>query len=233
MPDELDVSAPEPSAVENGVAESVIPVSELPLEGVAHVPSPRQNVDEDALVPPFKLATGRFPVTPVDNGKPVQLVSVPEVGVPKTGVTSVGEVDKTLLPDPVEVVTPVPPLATGRVPVTPVVSGSPVQLVSVPEVGVPNKGVTKVGEVASTLAPDPVEVVTPVPPLATGSVPVTPVVKGSPVALVNTAAEGVPKAGVTSVGELDSTLLPEPVEVVTPVPPDVTGRADPSVRDVK
>ncbi len=176
IPDELDVSAPEPSAVENGVAEFVIPVREL--VGVAHVPSPRQNVDEDALVPPFKLATGRFPVTPVDNGKPVQLVSVPEVGVPKTGVTSVGEVDKTLLPDPVDVVTPVPPLATG-------------------------------------------------------SVPVTPVVSGSPVALVNTAADGVPRAGVTSVGELDSTLLPEPVEVVTPVPPEVTGRADPSVKDVR
>ena len=135
---------------------------------MAHVPSPRQNVDEDALVPPFKLATGRFPVTPVDNGKPVQLVSVPEVGVPNKGVTKVGEVASTLAPDPVDVVTPVPPLATGSVPVTPVVSGSPVQLVSVPEVGVPKTGVTKVGEVDKTLLPDPVEVVTPVPPEATG-----------------------------------------------------------------
>jgi len=34
----------------------------------------------------------------------------------------------------------------------------------------------------------------PVPPLATGSVPVTPVVNGSPVALVRVADEGVPKA---------------------------------------
>ena len=32
------------------------------------------------------------------------------------GVTSVGLVDKTLLPEPVEVVTPVPPAKTGRVP---------------------------------------------------------------------------------------------------------------------
>ena len=33
---------------------------------------------------------------------------------------------------------PVPPLATGKVPVTPVVSGKPVRLVAVPLVGVPS-----------------------------------------------------------------------------------------------
>jgi hypothetical protein len=53
------------------------------------------------------------PDTPVDTGRPVQLVSVPLVGVPKIGVTNVGEVLSTVFPDPVEVVTPVPPLATG------------------------------------------------------------------------------------------------------------------------
>ena len=31
--------------------------------GVAHVPSPRQNVEADALVPLFKLPTGKLPVT--------------------------------------------------------------------------------------------------------------------------------------------------------------------------
>jgi hypothetical protein len=36
--------------------------------------------------------------------------------VPKIGVTKVGLVDKTLLPEPVLVVTPVPPRATGNVP---------------------------------------------------------------------------------------------------------------------
>jgi hypothetical protein len=82
---------------------------------------------------------------------------------------------KTLLE--VNVDAPVPPLATGRVPVTPVVNGRPVQLVNVPDEGVPNTGVTSVGEVASTFAPDPVDEVTPVPPLATGSVPVTFVVR--------------------------------------------------------
>jgi len=41
---------------------------------------------------------------------------LPEVGVPKIGVTSVGVVDNTVLPEPVDVVTPVPPLATANVP---------------------------------------------------------------------------------------------------------------------
>jgi hypothetical protein len=35
--------------------------------GVAHVPSPLQNVDDDALVPEFKLVTGRLPLTSVLN----------------------------------------------------------------------------------------------------------------------------------------------------------------------
>ena len=44
---------------------------------------------------------------------------------------------------------------------------------------------------------------------------------------------GVPKAGVTSVGEVARTTDPEPVEVVVPVPPLVTGRAAPSVSEGK
>ena len=68
-----------------------------------------------------------------------------------------------------------------------------------------------------------VSVVAPVPPLATGSVPVTPVVKGKPVALVNVAAEGVPRFGVVSVGEDARTRLPVPVAAVAPVPPFAMG----------
>lgn len=45
-------------------------------------------------------------------------------------------------------------------------------------------------------------VVAPVPPFVIAKTPVTPVVKGKPVAFVNIAAEGVPKAGVTKVGEV-------------------------------
>ena len=100
------------------------------------------------------------PDTPVDIGRPVQLVSVPLEGVPSAGVTNVGLVANTRAPVPVSFVTaaskfalegvpkkvampvpkdvmPVPPLATGRVPVTPVVRGRPVALVSVADTGVP------------------------------------------------------------------------------------------------
>ena len=75
------------------------------------------------------------------------------------------------MPEPVDVVTPVPPLATGSVPVTPVVNGKPVRFVATPDDGVPSAGVTNVGEVDKTTLPEPVEVVTPVPPLATANVP--------------------------------------------------------------
>jgi hypothetical protein len=99
---------------------------------------------------------GRAPVTPEVNGNPVRLVATPEAGVPRAGVTNVGELDRTVFPVPVLLVTPVPPLATGRVPVTPVVIGNPVRLVATPEEGVPRAGVTNVGEVAKHTAPDPV-----------------------------------------------------------------------------
>jgi len=62
----------------------------------------------------------------------------------------------------------------------------------------------------------PARVVAPVPPLAIGSVPVTPVVKGNPVALVKVTLVGVPKIGVTRVGLVENTKL---VDVV-PVAPD-------------
>ena len=70
---------------------------------------------------------------------------------------------------------------------------------------------------------------TSVPPLAIGKTPVTPVVNGNPVALVNTPDAGVPSAGGTSVGDVANTTEPEPVELVSvgacpaePVPVEVT-----------
>src|SRR5580692_1535162 len=50
----------------------------------------------------------------------------------------------------------VPPFATGRMPVTPIVSGKPVTFVITPEAGVPSAGVTRVGEVDITTLPVPV-----------------------------------------------------------------------------
>jgi hypothetical protein len=120
----------------------------------------------------------------------------------------------------------VPPLATGNVPVTPVVRGNPVQFVNVPDVGVPNTGVTKVGDVLSTTEPEPVDVVTPVPPLVTPSVPVTPVVSGKPVQLVSVPLAGVPSAGVVRVG--DTSVNPDTDVVVVPRVRDV----EPSVMAV-
>ena len=55
------------------------------------------------------------PETPVAIGKPVALVNIPEVGVPKTGVTNVGLVLRTVEPVPVLVVTPVPPDVTANI----------------------------------------------------------------------------------------------------------------------
>jgi hypothetical protein len=73
-----------------------------------------------------------------------------------------------------------------------------------------------------------VRVVAPVPPLATGNVPVTPVVKGKPVAFVRVTDVGVPRTGVTNVGDVDNTLLPDPVLVPTPVPPLATFKRGPA-----
>ena len=52
------------------VSEVEVVLPPPPPAGVAHVPSPRQNVVEDALVPEFRFVTGRFPVTPVVRGSP-------------------------------------------------------------------------------------------------------------------------------------------------------------------
>ena len=73
---------------------------------------------DDEPVPPLAIASN--PVA-FATGMLVQLLRLPEVGVPSSGVTSVGEVLSTVEPVPVEVPTPVPPLATGRMPVTLVV----------------------------------------------------------------------------------------------------------------
>jgi hypothetical protein len=108
-------------------------------------------------------------------------------------------------------------------PETPVEIGKPVAFVKTPEAGVPSAGVTSVGLSANTRAPVPVSPVTAAAKFALDGVaknvatpvpkPETPVEIGNPVALVNVAENGVPNTGVTNVGLLDNTLLPEPVLV--------------------
>ena len=89
----------------------------------------------------------------VNVGLPVQLVITPLVGVPNSGVTNVGLVANTNAPVPVSPVTAVAKLAEEGVakkaatpapnPLIPVATGNPVQLVRVPEAGVPYAGATK------------------------------------------------------------------------------------------
>ena len=112
----------------------------------------------------------------------------------------------------------------------------PVKLNEVP-VAAPITGETNVGVLANTNAPVPVSSVTalikfelvgvakndtiPVPK------PLTPVAIGKPVALVKVALDGVPKFGVTKFGLVDNTTFPDPVDVVTPVPPYATANVEP------
>src|ERR1700761_2316548 len=97
----------------------------------------------------------------LDMNSPIlPAVALPPAVVPTIfGVVIVGLVVQTIELEPVTaeviaVATPVPS------PLTPVVIGNPVQLVRVPEAGVPRAGVTKVGEVAKTRLPEPVSSVT-------------------------------------------------------------------------
>ena len=147
------------------------------------------NVVDVEPVPPRLM--GRVPVVPASIGRPAQLVRVPELGVPSAGVTSVGEVERTTAPVPVEVVTPVPPFATGKVPVTwvvrltpdrvppnvrlPVVVTVPVRVMPL-TVPVPETEVTVPVLPAIVIAPEPLVMVIPVPAVNVALVKVLPVV---------------------------------------------------------
>jgi hypothetical protein len=144
-------------------------------------------------------------------------VKIEIVGVTRTALVIVGAVANTRDPVPVSSVTAVLKLALEGVarnvatpvarPDTPVEIGSPVAFVRVPEVGVPRAGATRVGLVANTKAPVPVSSVTAEIRFALEGVarnvatpepkPEMPVDTGSPVALVKTPADGVPRFGVT------------------------------------
>ena len=166
---------------------------------------------------------------------PVEEDAVPTVIL----VPKVGAVENTSDPDPVSSVTADARFADDGVaknvatpvprPLTPVLIGSPVAFVRVPDDGVPSAPpLTTKAPADPTLTPRAVATpvpkdVIPVPPLATGNVPVTPVVSGKPVALVRVTDVGVPNIGVTSVGLVERTTDPVPVLVVTPVPPLATG----------
>lgn len=169
----------------------VVAANWLRLPPVYATVPPAPNATEEPSVPvnvSVLLAVSVFPsaivsVDPVAGAVNATLLIDVADAIPSVGVTSVGLVANTAAPEPVSsvkaaarfalegvaknVATPVPR------PETPVEIGRPVQLVSVPLVGVPSIGVVRVGLTERTTDPVPVDVVTPVPPLATGRVPVT------------------------------------------------------------
>jgi hypothetical protein len=155
-------------------------------------------------------------------------------GVPRAGVTKVGLLAKTKAPDPVSSVTAEARLADDGVPkkvatpvpkpLTPVEIGRPVMFVATPEAGVPNAGVTNVGEFDNTTEPVPVELVTPVPPLATARVPVISAVErvtASHEALVPSDWRYLLAAEVW----LGNRLFNAPAAVEAPVPPSATAKS--------
>ena len=143
------------------VATPKFGVTKVGVSANTSAPDPVSSVTADAKLADDgvakKVATpDPSPETPVEIGKPVQFVSVPDAGVPRSGVTSdgevkVGAVPKTSAPDPVSSVTADAKLADDGVakkvptlapsPETPVEIGKPVQFVSVPDAGTPSVGV--------------------------------------------------------------------------------------------
>jgi hypothetical protein len=194
------------------------------------------------------------------------LVRVPDVGVPNNGVVRVGDVANTKSPVPVSsditpsnseeevaantlsllpVVVKVPAVGnvtfvaavvvrvklfapavakvelSANVKVAAVAGAVKATLLILVAEATPRVGVVRVGDVANTKSPLPVSSVSAAAKLADDGVaknvatlaakPETPVEIGRPVQLVRVPEDGVPKAGVTSVGELANTKAPVPV----------------------
>ena len=199
---------------------------------------PALNVDRpECVFAPFSsgMVAPDVPVVTPEDGSSVQLVSTPDAGVPNAGVTSVGDVANTAAPDPVSSVSAAFRLELDGVaknadtlvpsPLTPVDIGKPVALVKVAKEGVPKLGVVSTGSVAKTANPVPVSSVSAAAKLAELGVPrkvatfvpspLTPVDTGRPVALVRVAKDGTPKLGVVSTGDVAKTASPVPVSSVS------------------
>ena len=240
------------------VANTLTPVPVLSVRANA-------KLAEDGV--PKKVATlAAKPDTPVEIGRPVQLVRVPEPGVPNAGVMKVGVLLNTKRPLPVSseitpansaeevaanilslfpVVVNVPAVGnvtleaavvvsvklkapavakvdpSAKVKVAAVAGAVKATLLILVAVATPNTGVTRVGVVANTLTPVPVLSVRANAKLADDGVPKkvatlaakpdTPVEIGRPVQLVRVPEDGVPNAGVTRVGDVANTNAPLPV----------------------
>ena len=96
------------------VVKAPLPAVVEPMDpGAAKVAPPRELAFKLATFVVLETTKGAVPVATVLVNCPDTLREVP-VAAPITGVTSVGDVARTTEPEPVEVVDPVPPLATGK-----------------------------------------------------------------------------------------------------------------------
>jgi hypothetical protein len=212
-----------------------VPVSSVKApKRLAELNEPKEVALPTEVIAPVKLALVVTLPAVRPEAVPVMFVPTKADGVPRAGVTNVGEVAKTKEPVPVSSVTAEAKLADDGVPkkvatpvpkpLTPVEIGNPVAFVKVPEAGVPNAGVTKVGLFDRTTEPVPVEEVTPVPPLATGRVPVMSAVErltASHVALVPSVWRYLFALPVW----VGNRLFKAAVAVEAPVPPSATAKS--------
>jgi hypothetical protein len=157
------------------------------------VNEPKDDALPTEVTAPVKLALVVTLPAVKPEAVPVMFVPTKADGVPRAGVTRVGLVAKTADPvpvssvnaaskfaelnDPKDVALPTEvtaPVRLAFVVTLPAVKPDAVPVMFVPTSaeGVPNAGVTNVGEFDNTTEPVPVDEVTPVPPLATGRVPV-------------------------------------------------------------
>ena len=174
------------------------------------------------------------PLIPVLTGNPVALTRLPQLGVPMFGVISTAFVLNTRLPVPVSSVTVVRKLELLGVvrnvaipepnPLIPVLTGNPVALTRLPQLGVPMFGVISTAFVLSTRLPVPVSsVITACKLELLGVVrnvaipepnPLIPVLTGNPVALTRLPQLGVPILGVIISALVLRTTLPVPVTLL-------------------
>jgi hypothetical protein len=157
-------------------AMALVPSADVPLAIVAVIPPAAERLAASAVTTPVPVGVAAIACRPEPtNTEPLvnaaaEVVQVAQARVPVAVMVPpvIGAVVATLVtpPPPADelivwfgqvpvivtfvpctsagVAVPVPPLATGRRPVTPVVSGNPVRLVATPLAGVPSAGVSKV-----------------------------------------------------------------------------------------
>jgi hypothetical protein len=212
-----------------------VPVSSVKApKRLAELNEPKDVALPTEVTAPVKLALVVTLPAVRPEAVPVMFVPTKADGVPRAGVTKVGLLANTKEPVPVSSVTAEIRLADDGVPknvatpvpkpLTPVEIGRPVKLVATPEAGVPNAGVTNVGEFDNTTLPVPVELVTPVPPLATGRVPVMSAVErvtASQVAFV----PSVWRYLLALLVWLGKRLFRAPAAVEAPVPPSAMAKS--------